>query len=146
MLSRGRQRQVKRLTPVRRRGLPVVKNDRNIASGRQAGFVVEALREPGHSGKRDSFGSWPPLATPAALFAFARSPPMSVADASGDPPGTTFTTKVGAARLGGDSKGLAPFETAILDSESGSKLFITATPARHGGVSNPRAKAQTAES
>jgi L-ascorbate metabolism protein UlaG (beta-lactamase superfamily) len=45
---------------------------------------------------------------------------------------TTLTTQAGAARLAGHSKGLAPFESAILESESGAKLFVTATPARHG--------------
>jgi L-ascorbate metabolism protein UlaG (beta-lactamase superfamily) len=45
---------------------------------------------------------------------------------------TTLTTQAGAARLAGQSKGLAPFESTALESESGAKLFITATPARHG--------------
>ncbi len=44
---------------------------------------------------------------------------------------TTFTTKVAEARLAGGSKGLAPFETVVLEG-GGSRLFITATPARHG--------------
>lgn len=47
---------------------------------------------------------------------------------------TTFTTKVGAARLGGGSKGLAPFETVTIEGAGGAKLFITAAPARHGPV------------
>ena len=45
---------------------------------------------------------------------------------------TTFTTKVGAGRVGGKSKGLAPFETATIEGAGGSRLLITATPARHG--------------
>jgi L-ascorbate metabolism protein UlaG (beta-lactamase superfamily) len=45
---------------------------------------------------------------------------------------TTFTTKVGAARLGGDSKGLAPFETVTIEGAGGAKATITAAPARHG--------------
>jgi hypothetical protein len=45
---------------------------------------------------------------------------------------TTLTTQAGAARLGGRSKGLVPFESAILDCESGAELFVAATPARHG--------------
>lgn len=43
----------------------------------------------------------------------------------------TFTTKAGAARLGRNSLGLAPFETAALDDAG---LTITATPARHGPI------------
>ena len=46
--------------------------------------------------------------------------------------GATLTTKAGAARLAGKSKGLAPFETDVIESAGGAKLFITATPARHG--------------
>jgi L-ascorbate metabolism protein UlaG (beta-lactamase superfamily) len=45
---------------------------------------------------------------------------------------TTLTTNVGATRLGGNSKGLAPFETATIEGAGREKLFITATPARHG--------------
>jgi L-ascorbate metabolism protein UlaG (beta-lactamase superfamily) len=45
---------------------------------------------------------------------------------------TTFTTKAGAARLRGASRGLEPFESAALEGAGGAKLFITATPARHG--------------
>lgn len=44
----------------------------------------------------------------------------------------TFTTREGAARLGGTSVGLAPWETARLDGPGASRLFVTATPARHG--------------
>jgi L-ascorbate metabolism protein UlaG (beta-lactamase superfamily) len=46
--------------------------------------------------------------------------------------GTTFVTPVGAARLGGKAKGLAPWESATLEGADGQKLIITATPARHG--------------
>jgi L-ascorbate metabolism protein UlaG (beta-lactamase superfamily) len=45
---------------------------------------------------------------------------------------TTFTTKAGAQRLGGNAVGLAPFATMAFASAAGSKLFVTATPARHG--------------
>ncbi|BCP55691.1 MBL fold metallo-hydrolase [Kaistia sp. 32K] len=45
--------------------------------------------------------------------------------------GTTFITKVGAARLGGNAQGLAPFETTTLQTGAG-RLFVTAAPARHG--------------
>ncbi|WP_394781457.1 MBL fold metallo-hydrolase [Undibacterium sp.] len=48
--------------------------------------------------------------------------------------GTTFTTNAGAARLGGNSLGLAPFETRTFEGKSGKRLFVTATPARHGPV------------
>jgi L-ascorbate metabolism protein UlaG (beta-lactamase superfamily) len=51
--------------------------------------------------------------------------------------GRTFTTQIGAARLGGGAIGLAPWETASLETASlgtasGARLFVTATPARHG--------------
>jgi L-ascorbate metabolism protein UlaG (beta-lactamase superfamily) len=46
--------------------------------------------------------------------------------------GTTFTTGVGAQRLGGNSRGLAPFETTSLAGAGGASLFVTAAPARHG--------------
>ena len=45
---------------------------------------------------------------------------------------TTFTTKAGAKRLAGNATGLAPFETQELVGAAGPKLFVTATPARHG--------------
>jgi hypothetical protein len=48
--------------------------------------------------------------------------------------GTTYTTKVGAERLGGNAVGLMPFETATFEGNSGQKLLITATPARHGPI------------
>ena len=46
--------------------------------------------------------------------------------------GTTFVTPVGAARLGDNAHGLAPWESATLAGANGQKLTITATPARHG--------------
>src|SRR5262249_25668899 len=46
--------------------------------------------------------------------------------------GVTYTTKSGAQRLGGNAVGLAPFETRSLEALNGRKLFVTATPARHG--------------
>jgi len=46
--------------------------------------------------------------------------------------GTTFVTPVGAARLGGNAKGLAPWESAMLEGADGRKIIVTATPARHG--------------
>lgn len=45
-----------------------------------------------------------------------------------------YTTQSGAVRLGSNALGLAPFETRTLESRSGKRLFITATPARHGPV------------
>ena len=48
--------------------------------------------------------------------------------------GVTYTTTVGAQRLGGNAVGLAPFETSTLEGRNGRKLLITATPARHGPV------------
>ena len=45
---------------------------------------------------------------------------------------TTFTTAAGAARLKGNSKALAPFETAAIEGASGAKLLVTGAPARHG--------------
>jgi L-ascorbate metabolism protein UlaG (beta-lactamase superfamily) len=47
---------------------------------------------------------------------------------------TTFTTQVGAARLGGAVQGLAPWETREIAGADGAKLLVTATPARHGPV------------
>jgi L-ascorbate metabolism protein UlaG (beta-lactamase superfamily) len=46
--------------------------------------------------------------------------------------GRIFSTPSGAERLGGAVRGLAPWQTAHLDSQSGRRLLITATPARHG--------------
>lgn len=45
---------------------------------------------------------------------------------------TTFITKIGAERLGHNAKGLSPWEEATVESKDGRRLFITATPARHG--------------
>lgn len=44
----------------------------------------------------------------------------------------TYTTRAGAERLGGNSIGLAPFETVSVEDGAGGRLFVTATPARHG--------------
>ena len=43
-----------------------------------------------------------------------------------------FTTLVGAKRLGGRVEGLAPWDQVTLTKPDGSRLEITATPARHG--------------
>jgi L-ascorbate metabolism protein UlaG (beta-lactamase superfamily) len=48
--------------------------------------------------------------------------------------GRTYTTKAGTERLGGNAVGLAPFETCTLTSDSGERLLVTATPARHGPI------------
>ena len=48
--------------------------------------------------------------------------------------GVTYTTNSGAQRLGGNAVGLAPFETRSLEARSGKKIFVTATPARHGPI------------
>jgi hypothetical protein len=48
--------------------------------------------------------------------------------------GVTYTTTSGAQRLGGNAVGLAPFETRSLEGRNGKKLFVTATPARHGPI------------
>lgn len=44
----------------------------------------------------------------------------------------TLTTPDGAARLGGACKGLAPWESHVLEARCGSRLRVTAAPARHG--------------
>lgn len=46
----------------------------------------------------------------------------------------TYTTLSGAERLGGNAVGFAPFETRTFEGPDGRRLFITATPARHGPV------------
>jgi L-ascorbate metabolism protein UlaG (beta-lactamase superfamily) len=46
----------------------------------------------------------------------------------------TYTTPAGATRLGGNARGLARFETRTLEGRNGGRLFVTATPARHGPV------------
>lgn len=48
--------------------------------------------------------------------------------------GGTYTTLAGAARLGGNAIGLAPFETRVLNAEHGRQLYVTGAPARHGPV------------
>jgi L-ascorbate metabolism protein UlaG (beta-lactamase superfamily) len=48
--------------------------------------------------------------------------------------GVTFTTIAGAGRLGGNARGLAPFDTRILEGRNGRRLLVTGTPARHGPV------------
>jgi L-ascorbate metabolism protein UlaG (beta-lactamase superfamily) len=48
--------------------------------------------------------------------------------------GVTYTTNAGAGRLGGNAVGMTPFETRTLESPGGSKLLLTATPARHGPI------------
>jgi L-ascorbate metabolism protein UlaG (beta-lactamase superfamily) len=48
--------------------------------------------------------------------------------------GVTYTTKAGTGRLGGNARGLAPFETRTIEGHSGTQLSITATPARHGPI------------
>ncbi len=44
----------------------------------------------------------------------------------------TLTTPVGAARLGGTARGLAPWTFVTLPAPNGTQVRITATPARHG--------------
>jgi hypothetical protein len=45
-----------------------------------------------------------------------------------------LTTRAGAGRLGGNARGLAPWETATLAGPNGSHFQVTATPARHGSA------------
>lgn len=47
---------------------------------------------------------------------------------------TVFTTQSGAGRLGGNAIGMAPFETRVLVGRNGHRLYVTATPARHGPI------------
>ncbi len=44
----------------------------------------------------------------------------------------TYTTPIGARRVGGTAVGLAPWQTVTLARPGGGSLFVTATPARHG--------------
>src|SRR6516162_227564 len=44
----------------------------------------------------------------------------------------TFPTRSGAERLGGSAIGLSPCETTHFEGSNGQRLYITATPARHG--------------
>jgi L-ascorbate metabolism protein UlaG (beta-lactamase superfamily) len=46
--------------------------------------------------------------------------------------GKVFTTTSGAARLGGNAIGLAPWTSADLRTPEGGRLIVEATPARHG--------------
>lgn len=46
--------------------------------------------------------------------------------------GTVLTTEAGARRLGGNARGLAPWETTELAREGRPRIEITATPCRHG--------------
>ena len=45
---------------------------------------------------------------------------------------TTFTTRTGAMRLGASAIGLLPWETVHFEGLNAQRLYITATPARHG--------------
>jgi L-ascorbate metabolism protein UlaG (beta-lactamase superfamily) len=47
---------------------------------------------------------------------------------------TVLTTQTGAERLAGSTRGLSAWETTEIVGEDGAKLFVTATPARHGPV------------
>ena len=47
---------------------------------------------------------------------------------------TVLTTRIGAQRLGGKTHGLVPWETIEINAAGGTKLHVTATPARHGPV------------
>lgn len=46
--------------------------------------------------------------------------------------GRVFTTIAGAKRLEGNAEGLVPWQTAEIAKPTGTRLFVTATPARHG--------------
>lgn len=48
--------------------------------------------------------------------------------------GATFTTIAGAKRLGGNSHGLAPYETIASTCGHGADVLVTGAPARHGPV------------
>jgi len=45
---------------------------------------------------------------------------------------TVLTTRAGAARLGGDTRGLAPWASTRLEASGRPAIDVTATPARHG--------------
>ncbi len=49
-----------------------------------------------------------------------------------------LTTSAGAARLGGNAIGLAPWQSADVRSPGGSSVRVTATPARHGPTDGDR--------
>ena len=46
----------------------------------------------------------------------------------------TYTTRAGAGRLGGTTRGLAPWQTTEITGAGAQPLYLTATPARHGPV------------
>src|SRR3954447_3317652 len=46
--------------------------------------------------------------------------------------GTVITTVPGAKRLGGDARGLAPWQTTVLSAPGRTSIEIVATPCRHG--------------
>jgi L-ascorbate metabolism protein UlaG (beta-lactamase superfamily) len=46
--------------------------------------------------------------------------------------GKVLTTIAGARRLGGNAIGLRPWEAAVITSAAGTRVTVTATPARHG--------------
>lgn len=48
--------------------------------------------------------------------------------------GVTFTTQAGAGRLGGNARGITPFETRTLNGRNTERLLVTGAPARHGPV------------
>ncbi|WP_210521129.1 MBL fold metallo-hydrolase [Hymenobacter terricola] len=52
---------------------------------------------------------------------------------------TTLTTKAGAERLLGNSQGLLPWESTVLQAPNGDEITITATPARHGPAGTEKA-------
>ena len=45
-----------------------------------------------------------------------------------------LTTRIGAQRLGGKTRGLVPWEMIEINAAGGARLHVTATPARHGPV------------
>jgi L-ascorbate metabolism protein UlaG (beta-lactamase superfamily) len=45
-----------------------------------------------------------------------------------------YTTKAGATRLGGNARGLDPFESCNIRGANGQRLFVAATPAPHGPI------------
>lgn len=49
-----------------------------------------------------------------------------------------LTTRAGAERLGGNARGLEPWETVELVARTGERVRVTATPARHGPVDGDR--------
>lgn len=49
-----------------------------------------------------------------------------------------LTTQVGAERLGGNARGLAPWDSAELEAPGADKVCVTGTPARHGPADGDR--------